>query len=469
MTIYIQMFLFLFFAKPALANTHPSDGNTLSREAHFHPLIKKHFVIKFDTSGRVIELKSKKLLTTQGSLRSYVLFLLKQLRDYRSIYKEQKGRHFQRDLAKHLGVEENVYPSDFDFQAPESFDSRSLRRPVGRLTHSASFRTLENQTEMGILNGEAHSLSQNYWLEKIEESLDALDEKSLDEWQKLAASKDPNKDKGFIAAWDEQFYQHFLGPLEGPVLANLNRPHFYLYRRLPAIATSLGQSIVRQFFPLNPALRTLHFVVERFVHQLTAIRTREQYMLLHWIESLPGHGGFEEREVALIRSSIYEAHIQWFSFWEYWRARRQWLHYGTRQFQKREASYSAKIKRYYGSKNTERLNFAFFRLPDQRIYNASTPPWLLSKRPSLAFDPEHPKGVRHYRSMMELASVGFNLLPLPSSLLYVGNQILLSTYMPQQNTEGAMHAFIAERLFDGDSKEEWPEHFIQYGIDAIDQ
>jgi hypothetical protein len=48
-------------------------------------------------------------------------------------------------------AEKQLYPSDFDFQALESFDSRSLQRAVARFTHSVSFRALENQTEMGIV------------------------------------------------------------------------------------------------------------------------------------------------------------------------------------------------------------------------------------------------------------------------------------------------------------------------------
>ena len=238
-----------------------------------------------------------------------------------------------------------------------------------------------------------------------------------------------------------------LAPLSFSVLANMEKPTFFYYRKVTYQVTKMALNLAKRWLSSVPVLNTASYMlveVERLVRER---RLYHQNMLLHYLDKLsPEDLGLTHDEVSKAWSSIYESRIPWYAFWESEKAKNSWLRYGADNFYLNFRMASGRLRDHRRNyvEIGERINYGFQNATLEgegrvvlNLINARDE-W--SSRPSIAYYYDQPTKITQIRLLLSVARLGLSFVPLPQFMKDIGESYLKSKYIPQSLTEGSLFA-----------------------------
>lgn len=178
----------------------------------------------------------------------------------------------------------------------------------------------------------------------------------------------------------------------------------------------------------NPIFNVFEFLVEEYFDALIARREFVQNIALVYLQG--DQLGATDSEKALIRSSIFYSRIAFYNLIKRQKALKAWATYGNKE----QSKWMKKCK------NTKATVLqACFTHKDGRIYNLVDKKHILSRKPSVAFNYNNPKGVGDDRWMILAAKLALKLAPIPSLVTKPVEKWLESLYADQRRTEGLLY------------------------------
>ena len=243
-----------------------------------------------------------------------------------------------------------------------------------------------------------------------------------------------------------------LAPLSFSVLANMEKPTFFYYRKVTYQVTKMGLNLAKRWFSSVPVLNTAMYVlveVERLVRER---RMYHQNMLLHYLDKLtPEELGLTHSEVSRAWSSIYESRIPWFAFWESNNAKATWEKYGANNFYLNFRMASNRLRNHRSNyvEVFERINYAFqdAELKDgsKVVLNLVDAQDEWSTKPSIAYYYDNPIKITQIRLLLTVARLGLSFVPIPQFMKDIGESFIKSRYVSQSLTEGSLFAHFEQR------------------------
>lgn len=238
-----------------------------------------------------------------------------------------------------------------------------------------------------------------------------------------------------------------LRPLSFSVLANMEKPTFFYYRKVTYQVTKMALSLAKRWLSSVPALNTASYLlveVERLVRER---RLYHQNMLLHYLDKLkPEELGMTHDEVSMAWSSIYESRIPWYAFWESEKAKNSWSRYGADNFYLNFRMATGRLRDHRRNyvEIGQRINYGFqdavIEGEGRVVLNLinSRDEW--SSQPSIAYYYDQPTKITQIRLLLSVARLGLSFVPIPQFMKDIGENYLKSKYVPQSLTEGSLFA-----------------------------
>lgn len=304
-------------------------------------------------------------------------------------------------------------------------------------------------SELGLLVTELHN-NPNFDIKAVSELLEAQDWDG-DQIQIVARAIHRLKGEDLGRSFQDPNLQRVLKEVEAEMnleifeFATVARPYSKLFfyrsefaKRFIMWAIDFASSQIST----NPAFDLAKYLIYRMVEFGFQRRIYFQRYFLHFLETHgPSALGLNEEEAQLVRSSIYEAQIEWYQIWKVQKAKRNWENYGANELE-REKQICADRER---DDSAQGLNFIFSesgQSQDLKVFNLLDAKRAFSSAPSLAYSEKHPDGLLIQRILFEVIKLGLDLAPIPGLALTPFNWLINSMYTEQIESEGALLAYL---------------------------
>lgn len=249
-----------------------------------------------------------------------------------------------------------------------------------------------------------------------------------------------------LVKFKERFAKHLRGY---KTLARPSDSVFFYSRDVMAQAVAWAVSFAeRQITDNVPLLNIAKYVAQRMGKMIEYRRTFYQNMLFYYLEQFePADLKLSEKDVAQIRSSIYESRLTWYSWFEAKKLRKEWSRYGNWKF---DRLVNAGTLLVYNTRDRyksveDRLNFAFQTVTTDQygkvVLNLLDAKHRFSKEISIAYYYKDPKKVAKHRRMVQLTQLGMHVIVAPALVKSIYDDFVESMYIPQSLNEGALAGY----------------------------
>ena len=229
-----------------------------------------------------------------------------------------------------------------------------------------------------------------------------------------------------------------LSVLSFGVLANMEKPTFFYYRRLTYEVTLMGIKLAKRWLSNVPVLNTAMYVIVEVEKLIRERRLYHQNMLLHYLDKLtPEQLGLTHSEVSRAWSSIFESRIPWYAFWESNNAKANWEKFGPNNFYANFRMASNRLRNYRNNyvEIQTRINYGFQVVTSKEkgkmILNLLDSRDEFSTAPSVAYYYDDPNKVMKDRLIFMVARLGLSFVPIPQFIKDLGDSFLKSKYTRQ--------------------------------------
>ncbi|NQZ02241.1 MAG: hypothetical protein HRT45_16410 [Bdellovibrionales bacterium] len=198
----------------------------------------------------------------------------------------------------------------------------------------------------------------------------------------------------------------------------------------------------------GPVLGIASYIISETVRMLADRRAYYQNFMAHYFMThSPEQLGLSEREVAHIKSSIYESKIAWDKPWDSREIEEQWDTFGTEKYQElvNEANANWAREKHRFDSHSERYNFAFVPVQQNgvfKIMNAADESSRYSNRLSESFRADRPCRQIFYRFGLRLIEFGTHQISLPGFIKRRFRRYISSLHAPQSIREGYLTAHL---------------------------
>jgi hypothetical protein len=351
--------------------------------------------------------------------------------------------------------------------------------PVGFLKHFKIRRDAAGKLQTISLESKAGGLSLRLILEELKKDIQAvqgtlkmtnaenlvaeLDEVSYEGWpadyrrlaiQSISALEKLDVDAAFADSKFQDVIRKFEAELNGSapfykVMAAPNNPTYFYQRAVLSAIVHQVLSYAKKTLGNVPILSVVTFVIERAEHMIVQRRAFHHNLMLHYLENFEAEQlTLTEKEVSLIRSSIYESKIPANQIWVSRYAKKNWDSYGELNFASDIGTSNATLKIARGGARYEklegRLNYAFQIVTQKgtrKIVNLYDRRFMFSTWPSDAYIFTSPKKVERQRRLLRLTQMGIRMVPVYPSVMGLFSSFIDSMYKDQVITEGALYGW----------------------------
>lgn len=234
--------------------------------------------------------------------------------------------------------------------------------------------------------------------------------------------------------------------LDPTVVARVDDPKFFWKKTATHQALVFALDFARKRLSSVPLLNTALFVLKESERLIRASRLYHQNMLLYYVEEFKAEDlGMTHLEANQVFSSIHEARIPYYAFWESNAAAADWDKYGVNSFYASVRSANSRLNKYEAKfdKIGDRVNYAFQYATykgDVVVVNKFNGTHTFDGKPSVAINLDRPNRIKRQRVVLQLANLGLSFVPLPSFIKDFAHSFVKSFYEKQSLTEGAMYA-----------------------------
>ncbi len=229
---------------------------------------------------------------------------------------------------------------------------------------------------------------------------------------------------------------------EFATIASLHDSSFFYRAQWRADLIKWAADIAGNF----PGVGVASYLFEKAIDDLLDRRSYYQNMTLHFLqEAGPSSLGIGEDEAALIRSSLYEANLDWYNFGSHHDAQKDWVGFGQKAYQEDLKTCQDRLaghRNRYTSVGTP-VDFAFYpvtRKGHDYMINVRDRSSKINGSPSLAYVPADPHLLRNQRLGYELFLFGLNLAPIAMPVQMAASWAIKASFIPQIHSEGALFA-----------------------------
>jgi hypothetical protein len=255
------------------------------------------------------------------------------------------------------------------------------------------------------------------------------------------------ENQGFWSEFNRRLNEAVLF-LDPTVVANLEDARFFYKRNVTHRVVVWGLEQAKKRFSNIPILNMASFIMVRVHDMMLEQRHFAHNMLLHYFETIPENKlGMTKEEVDKAISSIYEYRIDAAGLMESNNAARDWLNFGINKFYISVRSGNTTVRDWSNGfsaltfSQVKKLNWAFAEVMHEnarKIYHLHHKAFLLSSRPSLAFDYSKPQRIKQLRALLNVGSSVLGFLPVPNMIKSAAQTFIQSVYVQQVRTEGAL-------------------------------
>ncbi|MCB0366384.1 MAG: hypothetical protein H6624_09150 [Bdellovibrionaceae bacterium] len=279
-----------------------------------------------------------------------------------------------------------------------------------------------------------------------EVDLPVLGESALEELAKLDVEAIFG-DAKFVKLIDEFEYELQTSILYPYVIAKPGDSKFWFTLAGPEKLLKKFIDLAWSFLDSVPGAAVAQWIFNRVLGYVEDRQNFYQQMTLHYLDAYSDDDlGFPLDDAARIRSSIYEARISWWKFWESQEAQDNWLTYGNEHFAKdvRKGEENLQDNMDQFEQVLGSLDWAFVATSTgekRYIHHKIVETGFLDNTLALAYDFQEPKKLLRMRVLLDLLHIGLRFVPAPGPIKSLVDKLINTRYRPQINMEGALYGY----------------------------
>lgn len=234
------------------------------------------------------------------------------------------------------------------------------------------------------------------------------------------------------------------------IIARPGDAQFFYKRNVGYQVVTMGLNLAKSMLGEIPLLNIASQMIVEYERAVRERRLYHQNMFLHFAENYAADElGMTDKEMDHVVSSIYEARIQWFNYFESEKAVELWDRYGFDKFYARirQANQLLIMRPDIFETLGTRINYAFqdATSKDRKvIYNLFDSAHQFTSMPAISYYYEQPNRIKMERSLMELVKAGLGLITIPDFAKTLITGHIDSMYKKQRLTEGGLMAHLEE-------------------------
>ena len=292
-----------------------------------------------------------------------------------------------------------------------------------------------------------HSLDKFVDEEGEEVDLPFLGESALEEIAKLdieAIFSDPM----FVKLMSEYEYEIQTKYLYPYVIAKPGDSKFWFSLAGPEELLEKFVDLAWSLLDSVPGAALAQWIFNRVMGYIEGRQSYYQQMVFHYMDAYQDDDlGFALDDAAKIRSSIYEARISWWKFWESQEAQDNWLTWGNEKFSRevREGQENFEDNRDQFDRVVGHLNWAFVATgsgeTERYVHHKLVETGFLEDTLSVGYDFQKPKKLFRMRIFLDVLHIGLRFVPAPGPIKSLVDKFINTRYRPQIGREGSLFGY----------------------------